>query len=92
MRSAEVMAQVAERAGLAPLACESVLDAFEAICGDALSRAFKGTRHNHAYVIAEMARRTGESEQTCGDIMAAFEQALEDALRSKLGVGRKKAR
>lgn len=90
MSRKDVVGQVAAMTGLALPACEKALEAFEDICGDALSGAFKGTRHNHAYVIADMARRTGESEQTCQAILKAFENVLGDTLRGKLGFGRKK--
>lgn len=90
MTRKDVVEQVAAMTGLASSVCVKALEAFEDICGDALTGAFKGTRHNHAYVIAEMARRTGQSEQTCQDILKAFEMVLGDTLRGKLRLGRKK--
>ncbi|WP_130619563.1 hypothetical protein [Dyella amyloliquefaciens] len=90
MNRKDVVGQVAAMTGLATPVCEKALEAFEDVCGDALTGAFKGTRHNHARVIAEMARRTGASEQACQDILKAFEKVLEDTLRDKLGFGRKK--
>lgn len=89
MNNTEVAREMAARTGLEVDACEKALEAFEGICGDALSRRFKGIRHDHAHVVAERAERTGQGEHECAQLMKAFEGVLDDALSRKLGFLRK---
>ncbi|RDJ00368.1 hypothetical protein DVT68_06090 [Dyella solisilvae] len=92
MNKTDVIRQVATRTGLPPALCEAALKAFEATCGDALTGAFTGQRHNHSHVVAEMVHRTGASAEDCAQLLKAFEQVLDEALRDKLGFKGKRPR
>ncbi len=89
MNKTDMAREMAARTGWGIDACEKALKAFEDICGDVLTRRFKGIKHDHAYVVTEMAERTGQNEHECAQLMKAFEDVLDDALGRKLGLLRK---
>jgi nucleoid DNA-binding protein len=85
MNKQDVVAAVAQKTGLPPAICESVVNAIQEQAPGALASEFLGNKTRHAEIVAGIAARTGVSPEDCEKVVSTLESVVKTTVLDKLG-------
>jgi nucleoid DNA-binding protein len=85
MNKQDVVTAVAQKTGLPPAICESVVNAIQEQAPGALASEFLGNKTRHAEIVAGIAARTGVSPEDCEKVVSTLESVVKTTVLDKLG-------
>ena len=85
MNKQDVVTAVAQKTGLPPAICESVVNAIQGQAPGALASEFLGNKTRHAEIVAGIAARTGVSPEDCEKIVSTLGSVVKTTVLDKLG-------
>ena len=85
MNKQDVVNAVAEKTGLQPATCETVINAVQEQAPGALASEFLGNKTRHAEIVAGIAARTGVSPEDCEKVVSTLESVVKTTVLDKLG-------